>query len=278
MTAACAARRCERDPVHGLLCAEHGVRLADHYGAREGHGQPGRPVHGLPWCYDHLDLAYPSLTGWAGTGGKSGVDDAEAEKLSAVMTLRQEIHEHLAAVSADLAERLGRKGPPSAPSVRLAVNRNARWLLAHIEPLRAAQGIRATAEALAAAGDAASGTNIADDADVNGDGPAWAQPEAWALRQAAMAEVDGATACEAVASVLEEADDLASRCHALAPWREAPTRIDGIPCRCGSVGTIHDFGDIRRCARCGASYDDIHWAALTKVLAHRFRDEEGQTA
>lgn len=273
----CAARRCEREPTLGLLCGEHGQRLADHYGAREGHGTPGRESHGLPWAYDHVQLAYPSLSGRAGNGGKSDIDDAEAEKLSAVMTLRADIAWHLVEVSADLAERLGRKGPPSAPSERLLVIRSANWLVAHIEPLRAAQGVMATAEALGAIGDTASGTDLMDDTE-GGEGPAWAQGEAWAARAEAMAELNAATAREAVASVLEEADALASRAHALAPWREAPTRIEGIPCRCGAVGTLHDFGDVRKCARCLASYDEIHWAALTKVLAHRFSDQEGQSA
>lgn len=223
------ACRCERPATLGLLCVEHGVRLADHYGAREGHAAPGRtPSHGLPWMYDHLQLAYPSLTGRAGNGGRSDIDDTEAEKLSAVITLRTDIAHHLAAVGADLAERLDRKGPPTAPSERLAVHRTTRWLLAHLEPLRAGQGI----------GDAAD---------------------------------------EAVATLVEEADALAARAHALAPWREAPTRIDGIPCRCGAVGTIHDFGDVRKCARCTRSYTDVEWRALTKVLAHRFADQEGHT-
>ena len=230
MTADICAVRCERTATHGLLCSEHGVRLADHYGAREGLGTPGRIIHGLPWCYDHIQLAYPSLAGWSGGNRDSGdIDDAEAEKLSAVIVLRQDIHDYLAAVVADLAERLGRHGPPAAPTQRLAVQRTARWLLAHIEPLRAGQGI----------GDAAD---------------------------------------EAVATLVEEADGLASRAHALAPWREAPSKLKHIPCRCGSVGTVYDFGDVRRCWRCGANYDELHWKALMKVLAHRFSDQEGQTA
>jgi hypothetical protein len=94
----------------------------------------------------------------------------------------------------------------------------------------------------------------------------------------AIAAARDAVAVEAVASVLEEADALASRAHALAPWREAPSKLDGIPCRCGAVGTIHDFGDVRKCIRCAASYDELHWKALMKVLAHRFSDQEGQTA
>jgi hypothetical protein len=223
------ACRCERPATLGLLCTEHGQRLADHYGAREGHGAPGRISHGLPWMWDHVQLAYPSLAGWSGGSRDSGdIDDAEAEKLSAVIVVRSEICDHLTAVVADLAERLGRNGPPTAPTQRLAVYRAAGWLLAHIEPLRAGQGI----------GDAAD---------------------------------------EAVATLVEEADGLASRVHSLAPWRAAPTRIDGIPCRCGAVGTVHDHGDVRRCWRCAKTYTETEWAALMRVLAHRF-SEEGQTA
>jgi hypothetical protein len=206
----------------GWLCPEHGQRLANHYGAREGIGERGRESHGLPWMWEHMRLAYPSLAGWSGGTLASGdIDDAEAEKLAAVITLRQDIHDHLSAVVADLAERLGRKGPDLATTQRLAVQRAARWLLAHIEPLRAAQGI----------GDAAD---------------------------------------EAVATLVEEADALASRAHALAPWREAPTRVKWAPCRCGSTGTVHDFGDVRRCGRCQTNYSEEEWRALTVAFGARF--------
>jgi hypothetical protein len=222
----CAARACERPPVLGLLCGGHGQRLADHYGAREGHGGPDRTSHGLPWMWDHLALAYPSLTGWAAPSrGGSDVGDPEAEKLAAVVTLRTEIRDHLVATALDVADRLGRRGPALATTERLQAHRSAGWLLAHIEPIRAGQG-------------------IADAAD------------------------------EAVAAVLDEADQLASRAHALAPWRPAPTRIDGIPCRCGAVGTVHDHGDVRKCWRCGREFDEHEWAALMTVLARRFRDHE----
>lgn len=220
----CAARHCTRPPTHQLLCGTHGQSLADLYGAREGHGSDGRVSHGLPWMWEHLAVAYPSLSGWASPAtARSDIDDAEAEKLTAVLTLRQDVEDHLTATALDLAERLGRNGPDLVTSARLRVQRAARWLLAHIEPLRAAQGVTA-------AGD------------------------------------------EAVAAVLEEAGDLASRAHALAPWRPAPTRIDGVPCRCGAVGTVHDHGDVRRCWRCGRGYSEAEWEVLMKVLAYRFRD------
>jgi hypothetical protein len=221
----CAARACGHLPVLGLLCGNHGQRLADHFGAREGHGDPDRTSHGLPWMWDHLAAAYPSLTGWsAPSRGGNDIGDPEAEKLAAVMTLRTDISDYLVATALDLAERLGRVGPDLVTTDRLRAHRSAGWLLAHIEPLRAGQG----------AGDAAD---------------------------------------EAVAAALDEADGLASRAHALAPWRPAPTRIDGIPCRCGAVGTVHDHGDVRKCWRCGQEFDGDEWAVLMQVLARRFRDD-----
>lgn len=276
MTADICAVRCERTATHGLLCTEHGTRLADHYGAREGLGTPGRIIHGLPWMYDHIQLAYPSLAGWSGGNRDSGdIDDAEAEKLSAVMALRTEIRDHLTITARELADDLGREGPDLATDQRLAVMRAASWLVAHIEPLRAAQGARATEEACRAAGLAAA-KQYYEDNDL-GDVPAGAIIQGSFITEAVDVAHAGAKA-ECVRALLEEADALASRAHALAPWREAPSKLDGIPCRCGAVGTIHDFGDVRKCIRCGASYDELHWKALMKVLAHRFSDQEGQTA
>lgn len=250
----------QRPATLGLLCSEHGVRIADHYGAREGLGEPARIHHGLPWCWDNLANAYPSLSGQAGNAGKSDIDDPEAQKLAAVIDLRQEIHDHLVITARELADDLGRSGPDLATTARLRVQRSARWLVAHIEPLRAAQGARATDL------DAFLATVRAQRADPPSD-----------PREAVEAAHAGAKAY-AVRSLLAEADELASRAHALAPWREVPTRVDGIPCRCGAVGTVHDFGDMRKCARCGKSYSEVEWASLMKVLAHRFRDLEGQTA
>ncbi len=257
----CAARSCARPAALGLLCAEHGQRLGDHYGAREGHGSPGRTSHGLPWMYDHVQLAYPSLAGWSGgTLGRDDIDDTEAEKLTAILVLRTEIHDHLTITARELAEDLGREGPDLATSERKSVRRAAGWLLAHIEPLRAAQGARATGLAvglaIARAQDSDPPTDVYE----------------------AIAAAHAAAKAEAVQALLEEADDLASRAHALAPWRPAPTRLKGIPCRCGAVGTVHDHGDIRKCWRCGRGYDEAQWSALMKVLAYRFRDHEGQTA
>lgn len=258
----CAARWCERPATLQLLCGHDGQRLADHYGAREGHGQPGRLIHGLSWMYEHVRLAYPSVTGWTAGGGGSDIDDPEAEKLSAVLGLRSDILDHLTETARDLAERLGRSGPElTHPRWRVTpwaqVMRSAGWLLVNIESLRAGQGIQATNEArLLAVFSAPNGSNVDLIVDA----------------------LDAATAREAVAAVLEEADDLAARAHAIAPWRPAPTRIDGVPCRCGAVGTVHDHGDVRKCWRCGKTYSEQEWNVLMKVLSHRFRDQEGATA
>jgi len=225
----CVARNCDSAAVLQLLCARDGQRLADHYGAREGHGQPGRLNHGLPWMWEHVRLAYPSVSGWTSGGGSSDIDDPEAEKLAAVMSLRSDIRDHLVETADDLATRMGRHGPhlDGIPDWRI-VYRSSTWLVANIQSLRAGHN--------SAAGD------------------------------------------EAVAAVLAEADDLASRAHALAPWRAAPTKLDGIPCRCGAIGTMHDYGDTVVCWRCARKYSPDEYQVLCKVLAHRFRDQEGATA
>jgi hypothetical protein len=241
----CVARNCDSAAVQGLLCGRDGQRLADHYGAREGHGQPGRLVHGLPWMYEHVRLAYPSLSGWTSGGGSSGVDDAEAEKLAAVLTLRTDIEDYLTETARDLASRICRHGPQLDEATPWArVYRSAAWLVVNIQPLRSGQGVQAA---------------------INGERTPDHEPEQNAADQA-------------VRAVLVEADDLASRAHALAPWRAAPTKLDGIPCRCGAVGTLHDYGTDVVCWRCTRKYSPEEYATLCKVLAHRFRDQEGATA
>jgi hypothetical protein len=261
----CAARNngapCQRVATLGLLCGTDGQRLADLYGAREGHGQPGRLIHGLSWMYEHVRLAYPSVTGWTAGSGGAGVDDPEAEKLAAVLSLRTDILDHLTETARDLAERLGRHGPElTNPRWRVTpwaqVMRSAGWLLVNIESLRSGQGVRATDEAR----QRAAGWSVLF------------RPDGSQVR-GVLDALDAETAREAVAAVLEEADDLASRAHALAPWRPAPTRLDGIPCRCGAVGTMHDHGSEVRCWRCGRSYDPDEYVVLCKVLARRFSDQ-----
>jgi hypothetical protein len=251
----CAARWCERPATLQLLCGPDATRLADLYGAREGHGQPGRLIHGLPWMYEHIRLAYPSVTGWTAGNGGAGVDDPEAEKLAAVLALRTDILDHLTETARDLAERLGRHGPElTNPRWRVTpwaqVMRSAGWLLVNIESLRAGQGVRATD--LAVFRLASVPAHKCRDVD------------------AALMALDAATAREAVAAVLEEADDLASRAHALAPWRPRPSQIKWSVCRCGTTGAIHDFGDVRMCIACHRSYADDQWRALTVVFGARF--------
>jgi hypothetical protein len=291
----CAARPndkpCERPATLGLLCGQDGTRIADHYGAREGHGQPGRLIHGLPWMYEHVRLAYPSVTGWTAGNGASDIDDPEAEKLAAVLALRTDILDHLTETARDLAERLGRAGPQlTNPRWRVTpfaqVMRSAGWLLVNIESLRAGQGVQATAEYVAAAKRQAQiSWLLSDDPTFSG-----------AVIDAAAAAAHISVKAEAVAAVLEEADDLASRAHALAPWRPAPTKLKDIPCRCGSVGTIYDHSDVRKCWRCGRTYSEEEWAIFMKVYTRRFcqrvpvcawhcgvctqasRDQEGATA
>ena len=232
----CAALHADEptDALDGLLCRNHGWRLRDLLGAREGLGEPGREHHGLPWMWEHLEQAMPSLTQGQGSGGGSWVRDREAEQLASVIALRADIRDWLGEVAADLMKRLPAAGPAK---VRLStsvtsrryrgadwdvVQRSATWLLAQADALLSGRGL----------------------------------PE------------DVARA--AVAATLDTASQLASRAHALAPWRPAPTVIEGIPCRCGSVGSVHDYGDYRICQGCSRKYDDHEWDVLMAVLSRRF--------
>ena len=88
---------------------------------------------------------------------------------------------------------------------------------------------------------------------------------AWLLRQVALLEVN-----PGVGEAVSELEDLMRRGHALVPWRPAPTVVPGVPCRCASVGSIHDYGTERRCWRCGRSWTDEEWRIWTVVLARRF--------
>jgi hypothetical protein len=186
------------------------------------------------------------------------------------MALRTEIHDHLTITARELADDLGREGPDLATSQRVAVTRAAAWLVAHIEPLRAAQGARATEVAQEFARLEAARRWRQEHGEFAAFRLSMAPGEVLA---AGVAAAHAAAKAECVRALLEEADALASRAHALAPWREAPTRVDGIPCRCGSVGTIHDFGDVRKCWRCSKTFNEVEWRALTVVMAHRFSDQ-----
>lgn len=222
MTALCAAETCDSEPSRGLLCPTHHRRLSDALGAREGIGEPGRESHGLPWLWSHLAAAWPSLSSLPAPGGRAHVGDPEAERLTAVLGVRDDIRDTLASWTADTADRHRMAGPigvrcftdrPPVGTDRLVVLRCAAWLLRNVELLE----------------------------------------------------------CHAsVPELLAELEDLMSRGHALAPWRPAPTLVQGIPCRCGVVGAIHDHGDLRKCWRCGKSYTAEEWRILTVVLARRF--------
>lgn len=237
---ACAIQHPDDDPkdaTDGLLCLVHGRRLRDHLGEREGLGEEGRERHGLPWMWEHLAVAYPSLEQGSGDGGGSGPKDREAERLASVVALRDDIRDWLGATCAELAERLTMQGPAGvtlSTDYRVrhigtdwdVVARSARWLLAHCGALT-------------------NGTGIGDQ-DVAG---------------------------ESLRLLLEQADQLASRAHALAPWRPQPTAKAGIPCRCTAVGHVHDHGDQYVCWACGKKYSDDEWGTLMKVLARRFGDQ-----
>jgi hypothetical protein len=208
----------------GLLCARCADHLEGFLGAQEGLGEEGREVHGLPWAYDHLEHAYPSLSQAPGGGGSS-IEDAEAERLAAVVSLRADIHDVLAAWTDAVADHLNLLGRPdwSAGTAgadpearrRLRVRRRAEWLLAHADALHAHPAVA----------------------------------EAW-----------------------QELADLMSRAHALAPWRPAPTHIDGVPCRCQALA-LHDHGSEILCWSCRRSYSREEYRILTAVLARRFTRE-----
>jgi len=233
MTDACAALACDRDAADGLACREHGRRFRDHLGAREGLGEPGCESHGLPWMWSHLRGAYPSIAGWK-TPGATGPADREAERLAAVVGLRADIRDWLGSVAADLAERLERAGPPR---VRLTTDYRRRHVGRDVDVVRgSARWLLTHADALL------TGQGLPED-----------------------------VAAEMVGLLLGQADDLASRAHALAPWQPVPTAIDGVPCRC-MARALHDHGDQVTCWSCGRSYTREEYTVLCKVLARRFAD------
>lgn len=87
---------------------------------------------------------------------------------------------------------------------------------------------------------------------------------AWLLRH-----VESLESSPAVPDAWEQLGLLMTQAHALAPWRPAPTRIDGVPCRCRSIA-LDDFGDEVKCAACGSSYSREEYVVLVKVMARRF--------
>lgn len=210
----------------GLLCARCADHLEGFLGAQEGLGEEGREVHGLPWAYDHLEHAYPSLSQAPGGGGSS-IEDAEAERLANVVSLRADIHDVLGAWSDAVSDKAEMLGPDlmaaltaiqmrtPAAAHRLRVRRRAEWLLAHADALLAHPAVA----------------------------------EAW-----------------------QELADLMSRAHALAPWRPAPTKLEGIPCRCGALA-LHDYGTEVQCAACRWNFSRETYGIWLKVLGRRYEDE-----
>lgn len=209
----------------GLLCARCADHLEGFLGAQEGLGEEGREVHGLPWAYDHLEHAYPSLSQAPGGGGSS-IEDAEAERLANVVSLRADIHDVLGAWADAVADATGLSGPRSTRTIddaisavmtghRWRMRQRAQWLLAHAPALHAHPAVA----------------------------------EAW-----------------------QELADLMSRAHALAPWRPAPTKLEGIPCRCGALA-LHDYGTEVQCAACRWNFSPETYGIWLKVLGRRYEDE-----
>lgn len=235
------------DAEHGLICGGHSRRLRDHLGAREGlrlHRAactarddrascecPEAP-HGIAWAWSALTSAHPIVASSAAGDGRSArtVGDPEAERLSAVLALRTEIRDTLGSWCADVADRTGLVGPAGVTV--------------------------STSAPPAATGDHGLGGS-ADRRIVN-------RCEDWLLRQ--IAAVEGH---ESVADLYAELADLMSRSHALAPWRPAPTRVSGIPCRCMATA-LYDHGDEIKCWACGSSYTHEEYERLCKVLAARY--------
>jgi hypothetical protein len=141
------------EATHGLICDRDSRILRGFLGAEEGL-DPDHPVHGLPWAWEHLENAYPSLSQAPGGGGSS-VDDPEAERLSAVLSVRFDVHDVLAAWVEAVADHAGLAGPDltvhlqhdrdSTGARRLAwitrVRRRTAWLLTHVEALESHEAV-----------------------------------------------------------------------------------------------------------------------------------------
>ncbi len=246
----------------GLLCGRCAEHLEGFLGGQEGLSEdPEREVHGLPWAWEHLATAFPSLSQAPSSGGSS-IEDAEAQRVTAVVSARDDIHDSLAQWVKTLAEQAGLKGPdltftitarPADARSRaqgIRVSRYANWLLRHIDPLLAGTGVQAS------------------DLDVAAMLSPGSTPMAEDEAEADLVELRAAQ----VVAVWDELADLMSRAHALAPWRPVPTHLDGIPCRCGEVA-LHDHGDEVKCWRCGKSYSREQYKILVKVMARRFEPE-----
>lgn len=201
------------EATRGLLCDRDSRILRGHLGAEEGL-DPDRPVHGLPWAWEHLQHAYPSLSQAPSSGGSS-IEDAEAERLAAVVSLRADIAERLLFWTFAVMNATGLAGPDIPATERLTVRRCSAFLLVQAEHMEHHPSVA----------------------------------EAW-----------------------QELADLMSRAHALAPWRPAPTRLEGIPCRCGAKA-LYDHTDEVKCWACGYTMDREQYRVLTTVYARRFADD-----
>lgn len=224
-----------RGAASGLLCTYCSRRLRDHLGDRDGPEGP----HGLAWAWENLAVAYPTIAGTSDNpGGRSTVHDREAERLASVISLRDDIRDWLGSVVADIAERTGLVGPEG---VQLTTDHRRRHVGCDWHIVRRSQSwLLAHAEQLESA------TGIPD----------------------------SDSAAESVVLLWDQAGDLMSRAHALAPWRPEPTHIDGVPCRCHAVN-LHHHGDEVKCWTCGRAYTLEQYGVLCKVMARRFEETVG---
>lgn len=250
----------------GLLCTRDVQHMEGFLGAEEGLGEPGEEVHGLPWAWEHLQSAYPSLSQAPSSGGRSGTyADPEAERLAAAVSIRDDIHGTLAEWVQTLTEQAGLAGPNLTITLAAAnpddvrtyvqgvqVRRYADWLLRNIEPLLSGAGV--TASELDVAAMLVPGEGRID--------PSGETPEQH------LAELRA----RQVVAVWDELADLMTRAHALAPWRPAPTKLDGALCRCGA-SELHDHGDEIVCWACRRSLTREEYRVATVVFARRFADD-----
>lgn len=117
---------------NGLLCSTDSRRLRGFLGAEEGL-DPEHPVHGLPWAWEHLEVAYPSLSQAPGDGGGSGPADREAQRLADVLSVRGDTHFWLQLWTLKVMNAGGLAGPDFPAGERLDIRRFAEWLLTNIE-------------------------------------------------------------------------------------------------------------------------------------------------
>lgn len=246
----------------GLLCARCADRLEGFLGGQEGLAEdPEREVHGLPWAWEHLATAWPSLSQAPSSGG-STIEDAEAQRVAAVVSARDDIHDTLRQWVEVLTEQTGLSGPdltftitarPEEARTRaqgIRVSRYANWLLRHIEPLLAGTGV------------APSDLDVA----------AMLSPGEGMLEQDTPEQDLADLRARQVVAVWDELGELMSRAHALAPWRPVPTKLEGIPCRCGALA-LHDYGTEIQCSACRWNFSRETYRIWTVVLGRRYEDE-----